>query len=255
MNARASWPYPRVLAHRGGGTLAPENTMAGLVEGMRRGFRAIEYDIMLARDGVPVVMHDPYLGRTVAGSGNVFDYDALELAAMDAGSWFARTFDGEPVPLFVEFAQFCKAHGVWMNMEIKPAPGYDIETGGTVARIAFGMFGDEIAAGRWSELPLLSSFSELALEAAREVAPEVPRALLMSELPPDWERRARAVEAVAIHANHRHLTPELARAVRAAGFGLFCYTVNEPARARELLGWGVEAFCTDRIDLIPPDFA
>ena len=248
-----SWTYPaRVLAHRGGGTLAPENTMAGLLEGMRRGFRAIEYDIMLARDGVAVVMHDPYLGRTVAGSGHVFDYDALELAAMDAGSWFGRAFDGEPVPLFVEYAGFCKAHGVWMNMEIKPAPGYDIETGGAVARISAGMFADEIAAERWDAVPLLSSFSELALEAAREVAPEVPRALLMSELPPDWERRVQAVGAVAVHVNHRHLTAELARAVKEAGLALFCYTVNEPARAKELFGWGVDALCTDRIDLIGP---
>jgi glycerophosphoryl diester phosphodiesterase len=250
-----SWRYPRVLAHRGGGVLAPENTLAGLREGMRRGYRAIEYDIMLARDGVPVVMHDPYLGRTVLGTGNVFDYDALELATMDAGSWFAREHEGEPVPLFVEFAQFCKAHGIWMNMEIKPAPEYDIETGGTVARVAAALFADEIAAGDMAAVPLLSSFSHLALASAREVAPEVPRACLMSELPPDWERRAQSVEAIAIHTNHKHLTPELAREVRAAGYGLFCYTVNDPVRARELLSWGVEAFCTDRIDLIKPDFA
>jgi glycerophosphoryl diester phosphodiesterase len=250
-----SWRYPRVLAHRGGGTLAPENTLAGLREGMRRGYRAIEYDIMLARDGVPVVMHDPYLGRTVPGSGNVFDYDAFELATMDAGSWFARAFEGEPVPLFVEFAQFCKAHGIWMNMEIKPAPDYDIETGGTVARIAAALFADEIAAGDMAAVPLLSSFSHLALEAARDVAPQVPRACLMSELPPDWERRAQSVEAIAIHTNHKHLTQALAQEVRAAGYGLFCYTVNEPRRARELLSWGVEAFCTDRIDLFKPDFA
>ncbi|MFC4931943.1 glycerophosphodiester phosphodiesterase [Massilia sp. GCM10023247] len=251
----ASWPYARVLAHRGGGTLAPENTLAGLREGMRRGFAAIEYDIMLARDGVPVVMHDPYLGRTVLGTGNVFDYDAAELAAMDAGSWFAQEYEGEPVPLFVEFAGFCKAHGIWMNMEIKPAPGYDIETGGAVARIAAALYADEIAAGDLAAAPLLSSFSHLALEAAREVAPQVPRACLMSELPPDWERRAQSVEAIAIHTNHKHLTRELAASVRAAGFGLFCYTVNEPRRARELLSWGVEAFCTDRIDLFKPDFA
>jgi glycerophosphoryl diester phosphodiesterase len=250
-----SWRYPRVLAHRGGGTLAPENTLAGLREGMRRGYRAIEYDIMLARDGVPVVMHDPYLGRTVLGTGNVFDYDAAELAKLDAGGWFARAFEGEPVPLFVEFAQFCKAHGIWMNMEIKPAPNHDIETGGTVARIAAALFAEEIAAGDLAAVPLLSSFSHLALEAAREVAPEVPRACLMSELPPDWERRAQSVEAIAIHTNHKHLTRELAQEVRAAGYGLFCYTVNEPRRARELLSWGVEAFCTDRIDLFKPDFA
>ncbi|MGB9107283.1 MAG: glycerophosphodiester phosphodiesterase family protein, partial [Telluria sp.] len=62
------------------------------------------------------------------------------------------------------------------------------------------------------------------------------------------------VGAVAIHANHRHLTRQQAVDVKAAGFGLFCYTVNDPARARVLLAWGVDAFCTDRIDLIGPDF-
>jgi len=248
------WRYPKILAHRGGGTLAPENTMAGLRCGMQAGFRAIEFDVMLARDGVPVVMHDPFLGRTVPGSGHVYDYDALELAAMDAGGWFGRAYEGEPVPLFVEFAQFCKAHGVWMNIELKPAPGYEIETGGVVARIAAAMFADKLAAGQMERVPLLSSFSIDALMAAREVAPQLPRACLMSELPPDWERRAREVGAVAIHTNHRHLTPPQARGVKAAGFGLFCYTVDEPARARELLDWGVDAFCTDRIDLIGPDF-
>jgi glycerophosphoryl diester phosphodiesterase len=151
------WRYPKVLAHRGGGTLAPENTMAGLARGMQAGFRAIEFDVMLARDGVPVVMHDPYLGRTVPGSGNVYDYDAQELAAMDAGGWFGRAYEGEPVPLFVEFAQFCKVHGVWMNIELKPAPGYEIETSGVVARIAAAMFADELATSRLSQAPLLSS--------------------------------------------------------------------------------------------------
>jgi glycerophosphoryl diester phosphodiesterase len=249
------WRYPRVLAHRGGGTLAPENTAAALACGMAHGFRAIEFDVMLARDGVPVVLHDPFLGRTVAGSGNVFDYDAFELAAMDAGGWFGRQFAGEPVPLFADFARSCRQHGVWMNIEIKPAPGFELETGGAVAHASAELFAAEIGAGDWARVPLLSSFSQLALEAAQEVAPQVPRACLMSELPPDWERRAQAVAAVAIHVNHRHLTPALARAVKDAGFGLFCYTVNDPARARELLGWGVDAYCTDRIDLIGPNFA
>jgi glycerophosphoryl diester phosphodiesterase len=116
------------------------------------------------------------------------------------------------------------------------------------------MFADELASGQLERAPLLSSFSFAALEAARTAAPELPRACLMSELPPGWEPLAHSVGAVAIHANHRHLTAPLARSVRDAGFGLFCYTVNEPVRARELLEWGVEAFCTDRVDLIGPDF-
>jgi glycerophosphoryl diester phosphodiesterase len=249
------WPYPRILAHRGGGTLAPENTVAGLRRGMDAGFRAIEFDVMLARDGVPVVLHDPDLGRTVAGTGSVADIDALDLAARDAGSWFGPDYEGEPVPLFVEFAQYCKAHGVWMNIEIKPVPGHDAQTGAVVARLAAALFADEIAAGRVAQAPLLSSFSESALAAARDAAPDVPRAWLTKALPSDWEARARALGAVAIHTDHKRLTAAMAAQVKAAGFGLFCYTVNAPARARELFGWGVDGLCTDRIDLIPPDFS
>jgi glycerophosphoryl diester phosphodiesterase len=249
------WPYPRILAHRGGGTLAPENTLAGLRRGMGAGFRAIEFDVMLARGGVPVVLHDPELGRTVAGTGSVADIDALDLAARDAGSWFAPEFAGEPVPLFVEFAQYCKAHGVWMNIEIKPVPGHEAATGATVARLTAALFADELAAGSIARVPLLSSFSEVALEAARRTAPALRRGWLTASLPRDWERRARALDAVAIHTNHVRLTANAAAAVKAAGFGLFCYTVNAPARARELFGWGVDGLCTDRIDLIGPDFA
>jgi glycerophosphoryl diester phosphodiesterase len=249
------WPYPRILAHRGGGTLAPENTYAGLRCGMQAGFRAIEFDVMLARDGVPVVMHDPGLGRTVKGSGSVFEHDARELAAMDAGSWFGPAFAGEPVPLLGEFAGLCKAHGIWMNIEIKPAPGYEAETGAVVARLAAALFFDQLAAGELAQAPLLSSFSAVALASARQAAPGLPRACLISALGTDWLERARALDAVAIHTNHLHLSQESARAVKDAGFGLFCYTVNDPGRARQLLDWGVDAFCTDRIDLIGPDFA
>lgn len=249
------WPYPRILAHRGGGTLAPENTLAGLRRGMAAGFRAIEFDVMLARDGVPVVLHDPDLGRTVAGTGSVADVDARDLATRDAGAWFGPDYAGEPVPLFVEFAQFCKAHGVWMNIEIKPVPGHDAQTGAVVARLAAALFADELASGRVARAPLLSSFSAAALEAARQAAPELPRAWLTPSLPSDWERRARALGVVAIHTDHKRLTAARAAAVKAAGFGLFCYTVNAPARARALFGWGVDGLCTDRIDLIGPAFA
>jgi len=243
------WPYPRILAHRGGGKLAPENTIAALRCGLAHGYRAVEFDVMLARDGVPVVMHDPFLGRTVPGSGNVFDYDSSELARMDAGAWFGTAFASETVPLFSDFVAFCQASGIWMNIEIKPAPGFDAITGEVVARMAAQLCGGD------APLPLLSSFSEAALAAARLAAPDLPRAILFDQVPPDWERRARELDAVAIHLNHKRLDAALAQAIRAAGFGLFCYTVNTPERARELFAMGVDAFCTDRIDLIAPGFA
>ena len=246
------WPYPQFLAHRGGGKLAPENTLAALRCGLAHGFHAVEFDVMLSRDGVPVVMHDPYLGRTVSGSGNIFDYDAAELVQMDAGSWFSGQYRDEPVPLFTQYLEFCKANGIWMNIEIKPAPGFEAETGAAVGKLTRAMFAPEIAQDNPALLPLLSSFSPVALAAAHLAAPDIARALLLGVIKPGWEEQARALEAVAIHTSHKHLTPALAQQVKHAGFGLFCYTVNEPARAREIMEWGVDAMCTDRIDLIGP---
>lgn len=249
------WPYPKCVAHRGGGKLAPENTLAGLRCGLAHGYRAVEFDVMLARDGVPVVMHDPHLGRTVAGSGHVFDYDAAQLVLKDAGSWFGPQFAGEPVPLFTQVVEFCKANAIWMNIEIKPAHGHAQATGSVVASLARALFGPEIASADPAAMPLLSSFDMVALEAARLAAPDLPRALLLTRITRNWRAQAEQVGAVAIHTNHAHLGLDQAQAIKAAGFGLFCYTVNDPLRARTLLDWGVDGFCTDRIDLIAADFA
>ena len=243
------WPYPRTLAHRGGGILAPENTLAALRCGLAYGYRAVEFDVMLAKDGVPVVVHDPELGRTVAGSGAISDYTAAQLGSMEAGAWLGPQFAGEGVPAFEAVVMYCKAQRIWMNIEIKPAPGADAATGDAVARATRDYFAQEIAAGEL--LPLLSSFSIEALQAARQAAPELARGWLVEQIPDDWMQTANELDVVAIHCDHQQLTPALARDIKEQGYGLFCYTVNTPERASELLAWGVDGFCTDRIDLIP----
>ena len=65
------WPYPRVLAHRGGGTLAPENTLGALRHGASLGFRGVEFDVMLAGEGLPVLIHDETFQRTTSAKGSV----------------------------------------------------------------------------------------------------------------------------------------------------------------------------------------
>ena len=52
------WPHPRILAHRGGGSLAPENTLAGIRKAAAMGFGAVEFDVVLSADAVPVLIHD-----------------------------------------------------------------------------------------------------------------------------------------------------------------------------------------------------
>jgi glycerophosphoryl diester phosphodiesterase len=239
------WNFPRVLAHRGGGTLAPENTLAALHVGHAYGFCAVEFDVMMIGDGALVLMHDTELGRTVAGEGSMARCTLGQLAAADAGSWFSEAFAGEPVPTFAQAADFCLRHGIAMNAEIKPVPGTEAETGRAVSAACAGL-----PAGR----VLLSSFSVEALIAARKAAPGVPRGLLVGVVPDDWRERLHEAGAVALHAKAGLLEAGQAAGVKAAGFGLMAYTVNDPVQARALFALGVDAVCTDRIDLIGADF-
>ena len=261
MTGYRPWPWARVIAHRGGGTLAPENTLGAIRTGIGFGYRAIEFDAMLPGDDTPILMHDPVLGRTRAGRGAITDYTAAALGAMDAGSWHSPAFAGEPVPTLDAVLGFCRDHGVWCNVEIKPAPGREAATGRVVAAAVAAAYADLVRPGGARPaavvpaVPLLSSFSVEALEAARAAAPDVPRGWLVDRVPPDWRARLAALDGVAVHTNHKYLMPAQAADIRAGGAWLFCYTVNEPARARELLAWGVDAFCTDRLDLIGSDFA
>lgn len=239
------WNFPRVFAHRGGGALAPENTLAALRCGHAHGLRAVEFDVMRVGDGALVLMHDTELGRTVMGQGSLARCTFDQLAAADAGSWFSQEFAGEPVPSFAQAADFCQRHGMFMNAEIKPVPGSEVATGRAVAEACRAMPADSV---------LLSSFSVDALLAARAAAPSVPRALLVEALPDGWRERLQELDAVALHAKADALTSGQAAEVKAGGFGLMVYTVNDPEQARALFAMGVDAVCTDRIDLIGADF-
>jgi glycerophosphoryl diester phosphodiesterase len=252
------WSYPKIIAHRGGGILAPENTLAAMQCAVTYSMQAVEFDVMLSKDGIPIAMHDPVLGRTIAGEGKVSDLTAQELTALDAGSWFGKEYEGEYVPTFEEVAQFCKANQLWMDIEIKPAPGFEQATGYAVAALTRRIFQSELAMHivgvNDALLPIFSSFSMDALLAAKDAAPDIPRAYLVDIVPPDWHQQLNLLDATGLYTNHKHLTLEQTQAIKQTGFGLLCYTVNDPMRVRELFSWGVDAICTDRIDLIGADF-
>lgn len=242
------WPYPRVLAHRGGGTLAPENTLGALRHGASLGFGGVEFDVMLAGDDTPVLIHDETLDRTTSGKGRVSASAYAEIARHDAGAWHGEAFRGERVPTFEAAAGLCRELGLWANVEIKPAQGYEARTGKAVARMAEDLWRGAGAA------PLLSSFSFEALAAAQAAAPQLARGMLVKAVPADWEARMREFGCVALHCDHRRLSAAQAAQVRAAGYSLLCWTVNDPQEARRLFAWGVDCIVTDRLDLIGPQF-
>nr|WP_159464855.1 glycerophosphodiester phosphodiesterase [Scandinavium goeteborgense] len=243
----SNWPYPRIVAHRGGGKRAPENTLAAIDVGARYGHTMIEFDAKLSKDGQIFLLHDDNLERTSNGWGVAGELEWNTLLQVDAGSWFSREFKGEPLPLLSQVAERCRTHGMMANIEIKPTTGTGPLTGKTVALAA-----RELWAGMTP--PLLSSFDINALEAAQEAAPELPRGLLLDDWRDDWQALTTRLGCVSIHVYHKLLDEARVNMLKAAGLHILVYTVNKPQRASELLRWGVDAICTDVIDVIGPDF-
>lgn len=232
--SRTALPLPQFIAHRCGGLLAPENTLAGLRAAAARGFKAVEFDVMLSADGTPLLIHDETLERTTNGRGRVCETADAELFALDAGG-------GEHIPRFAEAAALCHELGLLANVEIKPAAGHEPRTGEVVARFL---------AEHWPGVPpLVSSFSLEALAAARAVAPQLHYGLLFEAVPADWPALLARFGAVTLHCDAGRVSDAVLAEAAAAGVPVLCYTVNDPDEAQALFARGVTSVFTDRLDL------
>lgn len=236
---------PRWIAHRGGGALAPENTLAGFRLAARLGFKAVEFDVMLTADGVPILIHDETLQRTTDGRGFVSHLEWADISRLDAGGKFHPAWAGEPVPLLSDALALCADLGLAVNVEIKPAAGHVAETGRIVARTVE-------ASWPGGQGLVFSSFSEEALAAAAGIGGQWPRALLVTSIPGDWQDRMAALGCTALHARAVDLSAPGVEELRAAGVPLAAYTVNTAAEAQRCFALGVAALFTDRLDRLGP---
>lgn len=237
-----AWPGPALYVHRCGGALAPENTLAGLHIAGRLGCTAVEFDVMLSADGVPVVIHDETLERTAGRQGQVSRMAAKELLAVDVGQVFHPAFRGEVLPSFESVLAACAGLGLVANVEIKPAEGCDVETGRVVA--------DTLARGAHGVDVLLSSFSAEALAAAAQGVPDLPRALLAEAYSTMVQAQALKLGCGGLNLGRQGLLPEHVRQATAAGLQVLVYTVNDASEAARLKAWGVTGVFSDRPDLI-----
>lgn len=214
---------PKVIGHRGACAHAPENTLASFAKAAELGCAMVEFDVRLSADGVPVVFHDDTLDRCTPVRGPVRQHDAQYLHSLG-------------IPTLAEVLASCAARGMAVNPEIKPDRGM----GAATARAAL-----EVARREWpGPAPLISSFDFDALAAAREVAPDWPRSLLVERVPAHWPELVRRFECAALGAWHRALPSMLVAQLNAAGLAVLAYTVNRPGRARRLWRRGVAAvFC------------
>jgi glycerophosphoryl diester phosphodiesterase len=244
--ASTPWPYPRWIAHRGAGRLAPENTLAAFRLGAQHGYRMFECDAKLSADGVVFLMHDATLERTTSGHGIGGERPWSELARLDAGGWHSRQYAGEPLPTLANVAHWCIANGCHLNIEIKPTPGTEAQTGRAVAQLAARLWqGRDVP-------PLLTSFKPQALAAAREAAPDLPRGLLLDQLRAGWLDEARALGCLAVVCNHALWSAATVAEAHDAGLRALSYTVNDEWAAERLIALRTDGIITDRVDLFPP---
>lgn len=249
-----AWPYPRWVAHRGAGKLAPENTLAAFRLGAALGYRMFECDVKLSADGVPFLLHDDTLTRTTnatweLGAGlstTAGDHPWSTLSLLDAGSWHSRAYAGEPIPAFEAVARFCRQNAFDLNIEIKPTTGTDQHTGQVVARHAARLWHGAAVP------PLLTSFSVAALEGALQSQPELPRGLLLETLWDGWLEAALRLGCVAVVCDHVLWDAGTVAQVRQVGLRTLSYTVNEVADAQRLWDLGTDGIITDRIDRFAP---
>jgi glycerophosphoryl diester phosphodiesterase len=243
----SDWPYPKICAHRGAGKLAPENTFAAFQKGASLGHTMFEFDVKLSADNVSFLLHDDTVDRTTTGQGAaaVFSMSALEALGL---------------PRFALIANWLLENKLLANVEIKPSPGREAETGAKVAWECWQLWNAfEEASGALKPTsegrlipPLLSSFSEVALAAARDAVPDLPRALLLHKLPDDWLLRCRSLGVVALDANYKELNATIIATAKASHLRVLSYTVNEAQVMQDLFAAGLDCAITDEVAQFSP---
>lgn len=230
---------PPVIAHRGGGVHAPENTLAAIGLAHEQGVGWVEVDVKLTLDGIPILMHDDTLDRTTDATGFVADAPWKLVQQLDGGSWFDSHFAGERVPRLTDALQRVLEYGMNAFVELKPCPRRAQATT-MVTLIEMSRIWPE-----GDKFPVISSFDLDSLVVARQLLPHWPRALFLDEWREDWKALLDKTQSGLITLRDDLLTRERVEIIMEKKKTLLAYTIDDPVRARELLAWGVSAVFSD----------
>lgn len=240
--------FPRIIAHRGASSLAPENTIAAFSKAMEVGARWFEFDVDIAGDGSLIVIHDDTLDRTTTGTGSYYRLGFSDIRRLDAGRWFSDTYRFERIPEAADALEFAHAQQMGANLEIKPCAGGERLRERLVESLAVAVAGSKVP----SRL-IVSSFDHELLAAFHAASPNVALGWLIERACEEWREGAAALGARAIHPGVEGLSRGDVQAMRDAGFEVNVWTVNDVEQARELASWGVTGIFTDRPQDFPAD--
>ncbi len=243
-----------IIAHRGASAHAPENTLAAFEQAFDDGADGIEFDARLARDGVPVVIHDVSLRRTTLRDGHVESLASEELGALDAGTWFnhlhpklaREKFARERIPTLAQVFERFGARERVLYVEMKcDDPAHRMPLARSVVELtrAHGL----------TDRVVVKSFAHDSIHEVKRLAPEIRTAALFDR---NWSRpllpKSRIVsEAAACGADEISLHRSLLRratteAAMARGFRVLVWTVDTPFWLRRAHALSLRAVFTNR---------
>lgn len=236
-------PPIQVIAHRGASRERPENTLSAFDEALRQGCDAIELDVQLSRDGVPVVYHDRTLARAGGGRRRVAQLDFEALQELDPGARFDAAFRGQRIPSLEEVLSRYGGR-TRLLIEIKPREG----RGPTPrhVKLVHAVVSAVRRHGVESDV-LVLCFDPSLLDELEHAAPRLGRVLNIK--PPPVLRRPLAARLGRLHAlsaDVRTLTLRFARRLRDAGCPLFVFTCNTPRRVDLAVAAGAAGIMADR---------
>jgi len=244
---------PWVVAHRGYRGLYPENTLVAFEAAIAAGADMVEADVCLTRDRVPVVIHDKTLYRTTNGKGLVSEHSLSEIKELDAGSWFSAEFKGEAIPTLEELLQLVKGK-ISVNIEIKndsiesPAPSDAIEV----------QICELVERLEMEDSVLISSFEHFIFPRIQRWyrnhgKSNVIRIALLQGVPLLEDLAlglCQRQNAYSYHPDENFVTPSLIEIMKAGGFRIFPYTINDEKRMEQLINWGVTGIISDEPKLL-----
>jgi len=227
-----------IAGHRGDRSAAPENTLPALQSALEGSMVYVETDVRLSADGVPVLIHDARVDRTTNGSGKVSELTLAELQQLDAGSWFTKAYAGLRIPTLESFLVMLAESNKKALLELKGVWDED-----DLAVIA-GLIDEH----ELSHRVVLASFSTETLEALQLAIPDLPRLVIIRDLPEDPNALIREFGAIGVVTSPPSVEqdPTVVDRIHKAGFGILLYTLNKKQSWTSALSLGVDGIITDK---------
>ncbi len=234
---------PAIIGHRGASAAAPENTLAAFNLAVELKADAVELDVKLTKDRVPIIMHDPTVDRTTDGQGKVADLTLADLKKLDAGVKKDSKFAGERIPTLAEVFEAVAAK-IWINVELTNSTtrgdGLEAEVVALIQKMNLG------------RRVLLSSFNPFAIRNVKRLDPSLPVAQLTAHKMPIYLREAWLAPFIRHEARHPDYVQLKKRGVayyKRRGYRVNVWTTNDPADLRDFARQGVDGLITDVPDV------